>query len=119
MAPNHQPARRVLVVEDEYLFAIWTCSKLLEAGADVLGPVSTVAAARSIVEDDRPDLVILDVNLLDGQSYGVADLMKSLGVQFVFSTSMLRSEMPIRFSTVPRLNKMPSTKQVQELLRNA
>lgn len=63
-------ARRVLVAEDESLIRMDLVEMLGEEGYDVVGEVGDGAAAVSLAEEVRPDLVVMDVKMpvLDGIS---------------------------------------------------
>lgn len=61
-----QPDLRVLIVEDQALLAMELELVLGEAGCDVVGCAMDRASAFSIAERMRPDLALVDVNLLDG-----------------------------------------------------
>jgi two-component SAPR family response regulator len=77
----------VLVVDDDYLIATELTLHLREEGFDVLGPFSTIDAARGAMERQRPDAAFLDINLGDGRtSYELAGELKSLGIPFIFVT---------------------------------
>lgn len=79
--------RRVLVVEDEYLIAAEVKRWLQEAGAEVIGPVPSVDQALDLVEDQRLDAAVLDINLGHGDtSYPVADRLEMLRVPYLFAT---------------------------------
>jgi DNA-binding response OmpR family regulator len=57
---------KILVAEDDVLLAMSLTEALAEAGYAVLGPAKTVAEGLAIIEADRPQLAILNINLLDG-----------------------------------------------------
>jgi len=61
-------ARRVVIAEDEVLIRMDLAEMLAEEGYDVVGQVGDGARAVEMVEQERPDLVILDVKMpvLDG-----------------------------------------------------
>lgn len=64
MPERPQSGRRILAVEDEYFLADELDRELKAAGAAVLGPVSSVAAALEALASDRtPDAAVLGVNL--------------------------------------------------------
>jgi DNA-binding response OmpR family regulator len=82
--------RRVLVVEDEPVASMLVEDELRGAGAEVLGPASTVDRALRLVEavaaDGGISAAVLDINL-DGQRVEpVADRLAALGVPFLFAT---------------------------------
>lgn len=58
--PSPLLGRRVLVAEDEYLLAEDLCEELERLGAEMIGPVVTVADALMLLNDGgAPDLAIL------------------------------------------------------------
>jgi response regulator NasT len=60
--------RRVVIAEDEALIRMDLAEMLAEEGYDVVGQAADGAAAVGLAEQERPDLVILDVKMpvLDG-----------------------------------------------------
>jgi DNA-binding response OmpR family regulator len=74
----------VLVVEDHGLIAMEVCAALTDAGAIVLGPFSSVAAALARLETTTPDAAILDMSLLDGDAAPIARALTRKAVPFVF-----------------------------------
>lgn len=97
----------VLVVEDETFVALYLESILLDAGAAVLTPASSVSKAFDRVKEQRPDVAILDVNLQDGLVFPFARHLAEIGVPFVFVTAHARNDSVFaeEFSSRPRLNK--------------
>ena len=63
---------RVLVVEDELLLAETLCDLMQDAGCEMVGPVSTVAAALRLIDQAPIDVAILDIRLLSEMSFPVA-----------------------------------------------
>jgi len=55
-----------MIVEDQALLAMELELVLGESGCDVVGCAMDKAAALLIAERERPDLALIDVNLLDG-----------------------------------------------------
>lgn len=82
----------ILVVEDEALIALDIAMTLEEAGADVIGPCSSVAQALSVIErcDCQTSLhgAVLDVDLGKETSVPVAHALQAHGVLFVFHTGV-------------------------------
>jgi CheY-like chemotaxis protein len=85
--------KRVLVVEDESLVALWIEDVLIEAGAVVIGPVANVADALQIIEsvpaDDRIDAAVLDYNLAGISSMPVAAALVRRGVPFILQSAYM------------------------------
>lgn len=72
---------RILVVEDEPLIALWTQAILEDAGHMVIGLAQSRAEAMALAERDRPDLVLMDINLADGHGVGI-ELARRIRQQF-------------------------------------
>lgn len=86
--------RRVLVIEDEALVAMLVEDALLDAGFQVLGPAATVEEAFRFLEGERPDAVVLDLNLAGETSTPVADLLAARGIPYVIATGYGASGLP-------------------------
>src|SRR5436853_6439021 len=80
--------RRFLVVEDEYVIAADLAASLEALGVEVVGPASSVAEALALLENDREPLdgAVLDINLGSERAYPVADVLRDLGIPYVFTT---------------------------------
>lgn len=64
----HLPDLRVMIVEDQALLAMELELVLTDSGCDVIGCAMDRASAFAIAERERPDLALIDVNLLDGMT---------------------------------------------------
>jgi CheY-like chemotaxis protein len=73
----------VLVVEDEPLVAMEFTSVLERQGCSVLGPVPSVARALALIEKQRPDAAILDLNLNGTSTLPVLAMLNERNVPFV------------------------------------
>lgn len=110
-------ARRLLLVEDEYVFAV-CLSDLLEAlGVQVLGPVACVSDALQLIEQaPEIDGAILDINLGGEVVYPVADALLRHRVPFVFASAQERDRMPVRFAGIELCTKPTSVHEVRAML---
>ena len=93
---------RLLLVEDHYALATNLADVAVQSGADVIGPVATVADALRLIEQlPELDAAVLDVQLQDETSYPVADALRARRVPFCFSTAHAPDCLPERFRDVP------------------
>jgi DNA-binding NtrC family response regulator len=75
---------RILIVEDEAMIAFDLQVILEQAGAVVVGPVRTLAAAHQIAANCNLSAAILDVQLGDGAVFPIAKLLAERGIPFAF-----------------------------------
>lgn len=102
-------SRRILVAEDEYAIAGAIAEVLAEVGAEVLGPVPTVARAlRLATAPGRLDAALLDVNLRGEAIWPVVDALQARGVPVVLATGYSSNAIPQAYARLPRCEK-PAT----------
>ena len=77
---------RLLIAEDNVIVALDISYALEDFGAVVVGPVSRVADAIPIAQDETLDGAILDVHLQDGAATQVAEILMKRNVPVVFCT---------------------------------
>lgn len=73
--PDSSPATRVLVVEDDEIQSFLVEEALTAAGFTDTRSVGSVVAAQREIDDWRPDLVVLDLGLPDGDGMSVLELL--------------------------------------------
>jgi len=98
--------RRILVVEDEYMVAEDLRIELEDMGAEVLGPVPSLAGALALLATGAlPDAAILDVNLGGEMVFPLAEALRERGVPFMFATGYDAWFLPAAYAEVPRCEK--------------
>jgi CheY-like chemotaxis protein len=97
---------RVLVVEDSEFLAELIEDRLTDAGAIVVGSVSSVALALDEVRGQSVDLVCLDIMLGSELSFPIADTLSTQGIPFVFVTANDPTIVPERHRQQPLIDKM-------------
>ncbi|MBB4238952.1 response regulator [Rhizobium esperanzae] len=78
---------KVLVVEDEFFIADELRGNLTAAGFLVLGPASSNEDALDLLEQERPDVAVLDVHLGEATVNPVAAKLRQMNVPFVLTTA--------------------------------
>lgn len=76
---------KILIVEDEYLIASNLEIILQDAGYPVIGIANSVVKALAIIENQRPDMVLLDI-YLKGDETGIelAKKLEKVGIPFIY-----------------------------------
>jgi CheY-like chemotaxis protein len=100
-----QGSQRILVVEDEWLVATLLEDMLAELGHVVVGPVATLEAALTAVQQDGFALALLDMNLNGQSATRVADRLADRGIPFACTTGYGRTDLDERFRSRPILHK--------------
>ncbi len=79
---------RILVADDDALLSMLIGDWLIEAGCDIVGPVSSIAGAINMLENEghRLDGALIDLQLTDGASYPLADVLAKRGIPYAFVT---------------------------------
>lgn len=96
----HRDTARILVVEDEYMLAKEVAGAISDAGMIAIGPAANTRDAIRLIEHERVDGAILDVNLADEMVYPLADMLTARGIPFVFCTGYDAPSIPARFGDV-------------------
>ena len=79
-------APRILVVEDEFLIAMELDVTLQSAGYQVLGPAPNVSVALKLLQAERPDAAVLDVDLAGEWVTPVAEVLRAMFVPFILAS---------------------------------
>lgn len=108
----------VLVVEDEYLIADDLARDFASRGATVIGPFATLEGALASLDERRPDMAVLDINLRGDAVFPLADALTARHVPFVFATGYDEGAIPETFAHVPRYEKPVRSWVVLDALRD-
>ena len=87
-------AKRILVVEDEFLIALDIAGVLEQAGIAVIGPAGTVGDALQALEGEVVHGALLDADLAGEPVTRIADVLKARGIPFAFVSGYGREQLP-------------------------
>lgn len=93
---------KIIVVEDEILIADNICDALEDLGYEVLEPAISYSEAVQRIEDEQPDIAILDIQL-SGSKSGI-DLAKKINESYHFPFIFLTSNADV--ATVTEAKKV-------------
>jgi light-regulated signal transduction histidine kinase (bacteriophytochrome)/CheY-like chemotaxis protein len=110
----------VLLVEDSLIIAL-DAEDILQRFGAAITTASTVDAAHDRLDEGLPDFAILDINLGDQTSFGIADRLQDLGIPFFFASGYgEQAKLPMEHRARPVVQKPYTTgnimRSVGELL---
>lgn len=108
----------VLVVEDEYFIADEIAQALEAAGVGILGPVAELHEALRLIDVQRVDAVVLDINLRGELAFALADELSARSISFVFATGYDPLVIPERHRSVLRWEKPYDVQAISEHIAN-
>jgi len=98
--------KTVLLVEDSMIIALDSEDALRALGASQVMVAASIAQARSLMEDTRFDVAVLDFNLGIETSLPVADALNDAKVPVIFATGYGDGiDLPERFAKAPVIKK--------------
>lgn len=109
--------KRVLVVEDEALIAAMVEDMLVELGATVVGPASSIDQALELVHSDDIDAAVLDVNIRSERVDPIAEILRLRSVPIVFATGYGSSTRGMNYS--PAIEKPYTLEKLADALKTA
>jgi DNA-binding NtrC family response regulator len=84
--------RQILVVENEFLIALELEQTLRRAGYQVVAAAS-VAMALRLLQQVRPDVAVLDVNLAGERVTPVAEVLRAMAVPFLLASGYREADL--------------------------
>lgn len=110
------PGRRVLIVEDEFFVALD-----LELLVHKQAPAAQVVVCASVAEarvaaDEEIEFALLDIDVLDGKTFEVAQILRERGTPVVFISASEPEGVPPGLADVPFIPKPYAPPQVQSAI---
>ena len=112
-------ARRILIVEDEFLVAMLLEDLLSEMGHRVVTCIARIDKAMQFADDGDIDFAILDVNLGGQQSFPVAEILRRRGIPFVFATGYGANGVSDEFRNELTLQKPYEPRELEQAIKKA
>jgi DNA-binding response OmpR family regulator len=109
---------RVLIVEDDPLIAMDLEAIAVEAGAAAT-VCSSVREALERLEAGEFELALLDVDVADGQTFGVARRLRQRQVPLCFVSAVRRVDIPADIADAPLVPKPYVVAELKERIRAA
>jgi two-component SAPR family response regulator len=106
----------ILIVEDEPLTAIDLAMVVTETVAAAVVVEGSVAAAKKVL-NEALDFAFLDVNVTDGKTFEVAQILERNRVPFVFISGSPQEQLPSDLRSVPFIPKPFYKAQIEHALQ--
>lgn len=97
--------RRIFVVDDDLLFALWVADELKDRGADVVGPVAVMDRALEFAATANIDAAVLDIEIGQELVWPVADALSVRRIPFIFLSGH-DGALPDRFASHMLMSKL-------------
>ena len=95
---------RILVVEDESIISLMIEDMLIHLGCATVWQASRVEAALTLLDNERPDAALLDINLAGEPAYPIAERLEGVRIPFVFATGYYSAQSLLAiFEPLPEL----------------
>ncbi|RWH78895.1 MAG: response regulator [Mesorhizobium sp.] len=107
----------VLVADDEPMIGFDLEMTLSEAGFTVALAFSSEEAQRWL-DDNRPDVAVLDVRLKDGECIPLVEILIALGVPFVVHTGSLEEDLDKAFERGKFISKPADPETIVDIVRS-
>ena len=109
----------ILVVEDEFPIAQTIAGSMEAAGAANVESAESLAQAHVVLASRWFDVAVLDIRLIDGESWDLATTLAARGVSIVIYSGHIRAELEHRVPTAVFLPKPATPDQlVDAVLRS-
>jgi CheY-like chemotaxis protein len=109
---------RILVVEDEAMIVMLLEDMLSDLGCELIGPAYKIDEALALIQSERFDGAILDVNLAGERTTPLADILQSKGIPLLFATGYGNAGVNDAFRGRPVLTKPFTQNQLEEAMRS-
>ena len=96
---------RALLVEDQYLIELLVEDMLGALGHETAESVATIADALMSARQGSFDFALLDLELSDGFTYPVADILHERRIPYAFMTGHGHAGIAVEYATIPVLCK--------------
>ncbi len=110
---------RILVVEDEMTIALMVEDMLCDLGHEVADVQMRLDPALAAARQGDFDFALLDVNLDGRMSFPVAEILKSRGIPFAFTTGYGAAGLDASFRDRPVLVKPFLLAELEQLIAGA
>lgn len=97
--------RSVLLVDDDFILVMNARRDLEEVGAKVIGPFNRADAALSSLEEGRPDVAVVDLNLGAGPNFDLVRALTAQRIPTLIVTGYDQCTIPPDLASVPCLQK--------------
>ena len=99
-APLKSPPK-VLIVEDEFMVALFLEQLLEDAGFEIAATIADLNAALRAVDAGGFDIAIPDINIAGKMSYPVADALRQRGIPFFSQPATRKPTFPTLMARSP------------------
>jgi DNA-binding NarL/FixJ family response regulator len=109
---------RILIVEDEALAALDLAAVIEQIVSAAIVSKPSVDSAIKTIREQPLDFAFLDVNVTDGETFEIAQILYRQHVPFAFVSGSNHDELPLDLQSVPFICKPAAAAQVKHVLQS-
>jgi DNA-binding response OmpR family regulator len=109
---------RVLIVEDEFLVAMYLEEVLHQRGYSQVYTAHDLDYAHALLEQVAPHFAVLDINIGTKLVYGFAAELSARGIPFIFATAHSPDDIAPEWRDIEVLTKPLDEKRFLDAMRN-
>ncbi len=109
-------SKRILLVEDEPILAMLTEDMLTSFGCIVVGPALSIEEAEPLARGEALDAALLDINMGNGTSLPIAQILIERAVPFCFASGYGTAGVPGELRNLLVLPKPFTEQSLAEIL---
>jgi CheY-like chemotaxis protein len=109
---------KILVLEDEWMIAEQIEGMLGDLGFEVVGPIGRVEQALALLDEQRIDAALLDINVNGTTTYAVAKRLVEADIPFLFLTGYAAADLPGKMGARPLLQKPVNARILRQAMMN-
>lgn len=110
---------KVLILDDEVVIAFDLALTVESSGRSVIGPATSIDQARSLAQENKPEIALLDVNIRGEKVWPLAEDLRKAGCRVIFcSADAAPTEPDFLFADCTYLTKPALPQTILKALEN-
>ncbi len=93
---------KVLILEDDITWSLYIESIFFSSKFEIVGTANTLSKGKAMIDGFKPDLIISDIMLQDGNAFDIFLEKKYLEIPTIFMTSFTEEDIFVQTKEIPK-----------------